>query len=191
MPIPFRARSDPDRADQSRPGRTKLDLTDPTQANQPTDKKMRHSLLPLLPILLPSSVTALPSWQPWNNPANPAPSSLPQSQNPQALYTMTNDVTGNTVIAIPLDSNGMPSSSSGSSTVKYYSTGGVGGNYVSPVDGAPHFPDALSAQDAMVVAGDVSCPHIPTLPILFEVFLVLQHLLCCLSGWVSHRLEHG
>lgn len=107
---------------------------------------MRQSLQLLACTL--GAVFALPrehghssNWQPWG----PGQS----GGGPQALYTMTNDVSGNKVVAISVNSDGSLGA------LQYYSTGGVGGNYVSPATGAPHFPDALSAQDAVVTAGEV------------------------------------
>lgn len=109
---------------------------------------MRQSLRLLACTL--GAVLALPrdhshsaSWQPWG------PGQA--GGGPQALYTMTNDVSGNKVVAISVNTDGSLGA------LQYYSTGGVGGYYVSPVTGAPHYPDALSAQDAVVTAGDVCC----------------------------------
>ena len=87
--------------------------------------------------------TALPhkwnSWQP--------------KEAAQALYVMTNDVSANSIIAMSVGKDGMPSG--GAMTA----TGGKGGNLVGK-DGKPDFPDALSVQDSVVRAGEVSLPPI-------------------------------
>lgn len=62
---------------------------------------------------------------------------------------MTNDDTSNQVVAITLDGKGNVSGG------KHYATGGIGGNYINSANGKPHFPDALSSQDAVVRAGNV------------------------------------
>lgn len=111
---------------------------------------MRQSI-PLLACTL-GTVFAIPrgnnhSWQPWGPGQGYG--------QPQALYSMTNDVSGNKVVAVSIGNDGSVSAP------VFYATGGVGSNYVSPVDGSPHFPDALSAQDAVVTAGDVSAVVLP------------------------------
>lgn len=88
------------------------------------------------------TIFALPQDFPWQ--------SWPPQTNAHALYVMTNDVSGNEVVAMSVDSNGNISGG------KHYATGGLGGNYVDPVTGEPDFPDALSAQDAVVRAGNVN-----------------------------------
>lgn len=106
---------------------------------------MRRAIfLPLVAytINVVSALPQAPSWQSWTSQGQP-------SAQVQALYTMTNDISGNRVVAISVDDNGNLSGP------QYYSTGGIGGNYLNPATGAPHFPDALSAQDAVVVAGNV------------------------------------
>ena len=107
---------------------------------------MLSLLLPLTAanFAVQSLASAIPDWQSWSGPSNLPP------KGAQALYVMTNDVSGNEVVAMSLGADG---SVSGGSKV---GTGGSGGNYLSPVDGSPHFPDALSAQDAVVQAGNVS-----------------------------------
>lgn len=81
------------------------------------------------------------NWKPWTG---------SPMQQAQALYVMTNDVSGNKVVSMSIGSDG--SLSAGSS----FATGGIGGNYVNSTTGAPHFPDALSSADAVVTAGNVS-----------------------------------
>lgn len=117
-----------------------------------------------------------PSWQPWGGPAG-------QSQA-QAVYVSTNDVGGNKVVAISIDENGSLGDP------KYYSTGGVGGNYVSPATGAPHFPDALSAQDAVVTAGDVSIPILPAGVVPYERPCILILMSSAVPFHCQRRLRH-
>lgn len=62
---------------------------------------------------------------------------------------MTNDVSANAIIAMSIGSNGMLSG--GSMTA----TSGNGGNLIG-ADGKPDFPDALSVQDSVASAGNVS-----------------------------------
>ena len=85
------------------------------------------------------AVTGLPSgWGPWGGP-KPA----------KAVYVMTNDVDSNAIIAMSVGNDG--SLSGGSTTA----TGGKGGNLIG-ADGMPDFPDALSVQDSVNSAGNVS-----------------------------------
>ncbi|KAI1609537.1 hypothetical protein EDD36DRAFT_446205 [Exophiala viscosa] len=65
----------------------------------------------------------------------------------KALYVMSNEVSGNNVVAVSIAANG---SLFGGKSV---STGGIGGNYVSPTDGHPLVPDALSSQDSLIAVG--------------------------------------
>lgn len=66
---------------------------------------------------------------------------------------MSNDVSGNAVIAMSIGSDG--ALSGGSS----WPTGGIGGNYINSKTGKLEFPLALSSQDALIRVGDVSSQH--------------------------------
>ena len=69
---------------------------------------------------------------------------------------MTNDDTSNQIVATTIDGEGNVSGG------KYYATEGVGGNYINSANGKPHFPDALSSQDAVVRAGNVRLTFLST-----------------------------
>ena len=70
----------------------------------------------------------------------------------KALYVMSNSVSGNDVVAISIKEDGSLFDG------RFVSTGGIGGNYVSPTDGHPLVPDALSSQDSIIAVGQVNIP---------------------------------
>lgn len=82
---------------------------------------------------------ALPQWTSWAD-----------SSYSHAVYVMSNNVTGNSVIAMSVGSDG---SLAGGSA---YSTGRNGGNYINSKSGKAEFPLALSSQDSLIQVGGVS-----------------------------------
>ncbi|KAK1494887.1 hypothetical protein CABS01_11115 [Colletotrichum abscissum] len=70
-----------------------------------------------------------------------------ESRPGKAIYTITNDQT-NSVIAIPISSNGMLSKGA------TFSTGGSGSNFLDGTANEPAAPDALASQSALTIAGN-------------------------------------
>lgn len=74
-----------------------------------------------------------------------------ESQPGKAIYTITNDQ-ANSVIAIPISSNGMLAKGA------TFSTGGFGSNFLDGTSDEPAAPDALASQSALTIAGNVMKP---------------------------------
>ncbi|KXH42919.1 hypothetical protein CSIM01_06027 [Colletotrichum simmondsii] len=70
-----------------------------------------------------------------------------ESQPGKAIYTITNDQ-ANSVIAIPISSNGMLAKGA------TFSTGGFGSNFLDGTSNEPAAPDALASQSALIIAGN-------------------------------------
>lgn len=68
---------------------------------------------------------------------------------PKALYFMTNNAAGNSIIALPIGLNG--TLSAGSTTA----TGGKGGSELDAKTKLPNAPDALSSQGSVRVVANV------------------------------------
>lgn len=82
--------------------------------------------------------------------AQGSPCSVPVGK---ALYFLGNEVEGNTVVAVPIGSNGQLSG--GTVTP----TGGKGSNSLD-ADGQPASPDPLVSQGSLVVVGNVRTTHL-------------------------------
>lgn len=93
-----------------------------------------------------SVATTLPQWNSWQ----PGSGSGSGQYYGHAVYVMSNDVSGNAVIAMSIGSDG--SLSGGSS----WPTGGDGSNYVNAKTGKIEFPLALSSQDSLIQVDGVS-----------------------------------
>ena len=106
---------------------------------------MPHGLVLAYALTTAAAPTKPSGWQDWPHGDNGGG----QSASSKGLYVMTNDVTSNAVVAMALANDG---TLSGGSSV---ATGGKGSNLVD-VNQTALFPDALSVQDSVVSAGNVS-----------------------------------
>lgn len=91
-------------------------------------------------LLLSWTCEALPKAAPWSA----------GHSKVKNLYTISNEVSGNSLVTISIEADGSLSGGA------YTTTGAVGGNYVSPTDGHPLVPDSLATQDSLIAIGDVS-----------------------------------
>ncbi|KAJ8114864.1 hypothetical protein OPT61_g3357 [Boeremia exigua] len=109
---------------------------------------MRTAILPLT--LFVSTVCAAPQQLDGRQSTDTAATnyhSRPPGTSGGALYFMTNEAE-NTVVALPIGSNGLLSRG----TVT--KTGGAGSNFINSATGLKAGPDALSAQASLVLSGD-------------------------------------
>ena len=83
-----------------------------------------------------------------------------RSENPKAVYFMTNDAGSNSIVALPVAANGQLSDGT------FTATGGAGGIETNLSSRLPVTSDALSSQGSVRVSGNVRSKH-PLLDITY------------------------